>query len=120
MSRGGEDNRERENERDLAYLQSTEPLSLIAGDLCINELGKKELSQEASLQDKKTSLYQVATQNLLGLGFIPQSYLQLKIMTDTMYVCWPKNHMILCAITYYFKSRLDCFSLVVFWRETNE
>jgi len=34
------------------YLQSAESLSLIAGNLCIDEFGQKEFSQQGRLKDR--------------------------------------------------------------------
>lgn len=39
------------------YLQSTEPLSLITGDLCIDKLGQEELSQQGALEDRPTETH---------------------------------------------------------------
>lgn len=35
-----------------SYLQAVEPLSLVAGDLCIDKFGEKELSEQGTLEDK--------------------------------------------------------------------
>lgn len=35
-----------------AYLQAAEPLSLVAGDLCVDKFGEEELSEQGNLEDE--------------------------------------------------------------------